>query len=316
MGFFQTFWSWLNGQLASYIGDNTARVATILEPAAVTMAILYVMAWGYLQMTGRLEEPLLAGLKRIVTLGVVFGCGLQLWLFNSVIVDTFYKAPTQLAAAVVGAGDPVGTIDTIWEQGGAVAGFLSSQHAVLSGDIGFMLVAAAVWLVVGLLCVYTMFLIALSSVAQAVLLALGPAFIVMALFEATRRLFMAWIAQLINYALITVLSVMAGALLLRIVASYAAQTVGLGTGLHLVDAFNLLLMCALVLLFMRQVMPIAAGLAGGVALSSFGLTSRAIGWSGVQAQRAGALGVRSVGAFLTRRAASANPASVAPRQGA
>ncbi len=25
MGFFATFWTWLNGQLASYIGDNTAR---------------------------------------------------------------------------------------------------------------------------------------------------------------------------------------------------------------------------------------------------------------------------------------------------
>ena len=33
MGFFATFWTWLNGQLATYIGDNTARLAGVLEPA-------------------------------------------------------------------------------------------------------------------------------------------------------------------------------------------------------------------------------------------------------------------------------------------
>ena len=27
MGFFATFWVWLNGQLARYIGNNTARLA-------------------------------------------------------------------------------------------------------------------------------------------------------------------------------------------------------------------------------------------------------------------------------------------------
>ena len=74
-----------------------------------------------------------------------------------------------------------------------------------------------------------MFLIALSSIALAVLLALGPLFIALLFFDATRRFFTAWIAQLANYALITVLTVMVAALLLRIVQSYAAQTAARGT---------------------------------------------------------------------------------------
>lgn len=118
MGFFATFWSWLNGQLATYIGTNTARLAGVLEPTVVTLAVLYVMAWGYLQLTGQIEEPFVAGLKRIVMLAVVLGVTLNLWLYNTVIVNTFYSAPAQLAAAVVGAGDPVGTVDAIWESGG------------------------------------------------------------------------------------------------------------------------------------------------------------------------------------------------------
>ena len=277
MGFFQTFWTWLNGELASYIGSSTARVASAIEPAAIALGAVYVMAWGYLMLTGRIEEPVAAGLKRIVTLAVVLGVGLHLWLYNTLLVDTFYRAPAELAAEVVGARDPIRTLDAIWNQGGEVASLLYDKSHWWS-NWGFGIAGVTVWLLVGLLCVYTMFLLALSSVALSVLLALGPLFIVLFLFDATRRLFEAWIAQLANYALITILTVMVAALMLHLVASYARQTAALGSALDTVDALDLLLVTALVFLFMRQVMPIAAGLAGGAALTTFGLPGRTLGW--------------------------------------
>jgi type IV secretion system protein VirB6 len=279
VGFFQTFWTWLNGQLASYIGANTAKVASTLEPAVVTFGAVYVMVWGYLHLTGRIEEPFSTGLKRLITLAVVLGVALHLWLYNSVIVDTFYQAPAQLAAAVVGTADPVTTIDAIWNSGGAVAGYLFSNAGLMGSDIGYYLAGVVVWLLVGLLCVYTMFLIALSSIALSVLLALGPLFFAALFFDSTRRLFEAWIAQLTNYALITILTVLVATLLLQIVASYAKQTVARGPGLATVDSLNMVLVSVLVFLVMRQVTPIASGLASGVALNSFGTVSRFVMWS-------------------------------------
>jgi type IV secretion system protein VirB6 len=252
MGFFQTFWSWLNSQLTTYIGDNTARVAASLEPVVVALATIYVMVWGYLQLTGKIDEPFTAGLKRIMVLAVVLGGALRLWLYNTVIVDTFYKAPAELAAAIVGTTDPVGTVDSIWQQGGAVAGYLWSNGGVVNGDFGFYLAGIVVWFLMGLLCVYTMFLIALASIACAVLLALGPLFITLLLFDSTRRFFEAWIAQLTTYALITVLTVLVAGLLLQIVESYAAQTAARGSAITTVDALNMVLMAALVFLLMRQ----------------------------------------------------------------
>src|SRR5271168_5390650 len=133
MGFFATFWGWLNGQLGTYIGSNTAALASVLEPAVVTLATLYVMVWGYLHLTGQIEEPFVVGLKRIITLAVVLGVGLHLWLYNAIIVDTFYDAPSQLAAAVIGAGNPVGTIDAIWESGGSVADNLWIKGGLMNG---------------------------------------------------------------------------------------------------------------------------------------------------------------------------------------
>jgi len=277
MGFFATFWTWLNEQLAAYIGNNTARMAAALEPAAVTVGTLYVMAWGYLHLTGQMEEPVVAGLKRIGMLAVVFGVALHLWLYNSLIVDTFYNAPAELAAAVIGAGDPVATIDAIWENGGAVAGNLFVKGGISFGGVGFLIAGAVVWCLMGMLCIYAMFLIALSNIALAVLLALGPLFVIFLLFDTTKRFFSAWVAQLANYGLITILTIMVSALLLQIVQSYAAQTAALGAAVLTVDALNMVLIAVLVFLILRQVMPIAAGLAGGLALNSFGMVSRALG---------------------------------------
>lgn len=271
MDFFGTFWSWLNTELTGYIGENTARVASILEPAVITLGTVYVMIWGFLQLTGRIEEPFAAGLKRIVTLAVIFGVGLHLWLYNTLLVDTFYKAPTEFAAAVVGAADPVETIDAIWTKGGAVADQLFRGSGWSS--IGSKLAGVAVWLIVGLLCVYSMFLLALSAVALSVLLALGPLFIPLLLFDATRRFFDVWLAQMANYALITILTVMVSALMLHLVASYAQQTAALGVAIKVVDSLNMLLACVLVFLFLRQILPLAAGLAGGVSLSTLGTLS-------------------------------------------
>jgi type IV secretion system protein VirB6 len=288
VGFFETFWSWLQGQLTNYIGTNTALVAEALEPAIVTLATVYVAVWGYLQLTGRIDEALVTGIRRLVMLAVVLGGALHLWLYDSLIVDTFYRAPAELAAAVVGAPvDPVATIDAIWNEGGAVAGFLwsSGVHFI---NVGFVVAGCVVWVLMGLLCVYTMFLIALSSIALALLLALGPLFIALLLFDSTRRFFEAWLAQLANYALITILTVLVAALLLQIVQSYAAQTVALGNAITTVDALDMVLAAVLVFLLMRQIMPIAASLAGGVSLSSFGIVSRFIGW-GVRGAQPGAI---------------------------
>src|ERR1019366_508187 len=264
MGFFATFWAWLNGQLATYIGDNTARLAGVLEPAVVTLATVYVMVWGYLHLTGKIDEPLVAGLKRIIVLVVVLGVGLRLWLYNTLIVDTFYDAPAQLAAAVIGGSDPIGTIDAIWDRGGTVAGNLWVKGGIYPSGIGYCLAGAVVWTLIGLLCVYAMFLIALSSIALAVLLALGPLFIAAVFFDATRRFFSAWIAQLANYGLVTILTVMIAALLLQVVQSYAAQTAARGAAILTVDALHMMLIAVLVFLVLRQVMPIASGLAGGL----------------------------------------------------
>ena len=278
MGFFGQFAAWLNVLLASYISVNTARIATALEPAIVTLGTVYVMIWGYLQLTGQIQEPFIAGVKRIAVLAIVFGVAINLWLYQSLIVNTFFTAPAQLASAVIGAYNPVAIVDQIMNQGANAGELLMAKGGLLDGNLSFYIAGIAVYVLTGITAVYTMFLLALAKIALSVLLALGPLFVALLLFDSTRRFFEAWLAQLSNYAFIAILTVLVAALMLQVVQAAATQAVSTGGGITIAEAVRLCLAAGLTVLVMRQVMPMAAGLASGLALSSFGVVSAAVAW--------------------------------------
>ena len=284
MGFFAEFNQWLNGILSTYIATNTARMATLLEPTIVTLAVLYVMVWGYLHLMGQIEEPFLTGIRRIATLAVVLGVSLDLWLYNQLIVDTFFNAPGQLAAGIVGAYDPVAIIDQIIFTGGDAGALLIQKGGIFHG-FSYDIAGFAVYIMVALTAVYTIFLLTLSRIALSVLLALGPLFIALLFFQTTKRFFEAWLAQMANYALITILTVLMAALMMTVLSDAAKQAVSTGGGITIAEGVRVCMAAGLTFLVMRQVMPMAAGLASGLALSSFGIVSAALAWGLGRASR-------------------------------
>lgn len=307
MGFFAEFYAWLDRILVGYIGDYAARIATAIEPAVVTAAVLYVMVWGFLHLTARIEEPISEGLKRIAVMVVVIGVSLRLWLYNEVVVDTFFRAPTQLAALIVGAYEPVAIVDEIIFQGGETGDALIAKGSILQGNFSYYFAGFGVYLLVGFTAVYTIFLLSLSRVALSLLLAIGPLFLALALFQTTRRFLEAWLAQLANYALIAILTVMMAALMLTLLTNATRVAASAGSGIQIAHAVRVGLAAGLTALVMRQVMPMAAGLASGIALSTFGLVSAAIAWG--LGKSASAVGQFSRGAVMDQETTRWDPLS-------
>ena len=276
MGFFAEFNAWLTALLDDYIHQYTLKMATLLEPALVTLGTLYVLIWGFLHIAGRIEEPVLEGLKRIAILALVFGVGLDLWLYDTVIVETFYRAPAALAGNLVGANDFVTIVDTILFQGDDVATALLAKAGILHGNFSFYLAALAVYVVIGITALYTMFLLTLSRIALSVLLAIGPLIIPLFLFQSTRRFVEAWFAQLATYAFVAVLAGLIAALMMHLIEQAAAQAQASGGGIQIAQAVRVCIAAGFTFLVMRQVFPMAGGLASGVALSTFGIVSGAL----------------------------------------
>jgi type IV secretion system protein VirB6 len=278
MGFFDQFNAWLSAILVNYIADYTARVSSVLEPMIVTLGILYVAIWGYMHLAGKIEEPFITGAKRLIVLAVILGTSLSLWLYNSIIVDTFFNAPAQLAAGIIGTYDSVTTIDRVLFLGNEAASSLIRQGGVLDGNFSLYLAGFAVYFIVGLTAIYTIFLLTLSRIALSVLIALGPLFIAFLFFDSTKRFFESWIAQMANYGFITILTVLVAALMLQVLLAAAEEAANAGGGIRIAHAVRVCMAAGLTFLVMRQVMPMAAGLASGLALSTFGIVSAALAW--------------------------------------
>jgi len=293
MGFFTEFSQWLDATLATYIANNTAAIARLLQPAIVSLGTLYVAVWGYLQLTGKVEEPFIEGARRLLTLALIMGIAVNLWLYNTVIVDTFFNAPNALAAGIVGAPTSAGVVDQVFFEGSDAASMLLQKGGIFNGDMSFYLAGFAVYLIVGLVAIYTEFLLALSKIALSILIALGPLFIGLLFFESTKRFMGAWIAQLANYAFVTILTVLTAALMMQVVTAAAAKAAAAGGTITIGNAAQVCVAAGLTFLIMKQVPSIAAGLASGVALSSFGAVSSMLAWGMGRARATG----RHVGQF-------------------
>jgi type IV secretion system protein VirB6 len=273
MGFFEDVNVWLTGLLEDFIFQYTHKMAALLGPAIVTIGVIYVLIWGFLQMSGRIQEPVLEGLKRIAILGIVFGVSLDLWLYDTVIVEIFFRAPALLAGQLLGAPDFVTIVDTILFQGNDIGQQLLAKAGVLNLNVSFYIAAVFVYFLTVVTAVYVMFLLTLSRVALAVLLAIGPLIVPLFLFQSTRRLVEAWFAQLANYAFVAVLGGLASVLMLHVLSQAAAQAQAQHGNITIAHAVKVCVAAFFALLVMRQVLPMASGLASGFALSSYGIVS-------------------------------------------
>ncbi|NOU21131.1 MAG: type IV secretion system protein [Methyloglobulus sp.] len=278
MNFFTTFYTFIQNSVLNMVSAVTNDISASIAPALVTFATIYVMIWGYLHLRGAIEEPVMEGAKRILLLAVILAVCLDLWEYNAVFIDFFVNTPTALSGAILGGTTAMTTVDGIWGKGATVADSLLTQGGFFDGNIGFFLAAFLVYILTGFICAYMVYLFVLSLVAVGLLLAVGPMFVMALLFEATKRFFEAWIAQLSNYALIIVLASIASKLMLNYLDSYATQTSNLGAGVTIADSAQFCVACGITLLIMKQVPHIAAGLGSGVALSTYSTLSRAVNW--------------------------------------
>lgn len=278
MGFFAEFSVWLNNLLGTYVSEQTTRVAAAIEPALVVLTGIYVMAWGVCQAIGTIEEPLFEGLKRIARITVVFGIGLHLWLYQELIVDTFFTAPNSLAAAMIGAPDSVTIVDQVIFQGGDAAAALIQKGGWFDNNFSYYIAGFVVYALVGVASIYSIFLLSLAKVALSILLALGPLYIATLLFDGSRRYFQAWIAQLTNFALIAVLVSLVVGLFMHLLTTMTAQASALGTAIDIAEGVKVCFAAGLIFLILRQVMPMASGLASGMALSTHHVVSRSLQW--------------------------------------
>ncbi len=190
--------------------------------ALTMMLVLYVAFFGISLMLGRSNLSVRALLPKMVTLGLVVGFATSFVTFSTFFYNIFVGGPDQIAGILTGT------------QGSATATFAQKLDVVFlaiqqaSGpttDINAFSPPGMMWLGAMLLLLGTVGLLVTARIALALLLAVGPIFVVMALFEGTRGLFTGWLKGLTMMALAPLFAVLGGSIVLELAVPILAALV-------------------------------------------------------------------------------------------
>lgn len=276
MNFFQATFELVDRSLDSYISDTATNVISFISPIFTSMLIIWITIWGYMMMLGRVNEPLQEGVFRILRIGFIMALGLTIGTYNDVVVGVLSQGPEKLASVITGGGGesvPF-ALDLLFSQVFEVSEAAWDMGGILDANFGMYLIAIFVLAFGGVLTCVVAFLILLSKIMTTVLLAVGPLFIVMLLFNATQRFFESWLGMLINQGLILILGVAIGQLMISL-ATIVMDSMGSApsTLSTLADASILCLLYGLCIMVVKQVPSVASALGGGIALATQGAIS-------------------------------------------
>lgn len=265
-------------------GNLTSTITTLWR----LMFIVFIAFYGYkVIISGRfLGSDLILHCVKIIVLLVLA----TEW-------DTFfifvYKMVTDLPSDIAGLimsgaagsfGDPAAT-DTA-SANTALTNFydrsIEVSDKIMEGagwsDFGLYFYAGAIWIGAIGFTGYATMLIVLAKVAVAILLAVGPVFILLLIFNNTKNLFEGWLRSLLNYAVIPIFVYALLALLLTLAEAplkFMEDNSGPNSELMTpVAPFMLMSFVGTVLL--AQIMNMAASVTGGLSLSTMGSFARSL----------------------------------------
>ncbi|MGK9419989.1 hypothetical protein BKM30_26075 [Pseudomonas syringae pv. syringae] len=257
----------------AFISQNVQSVASAITPALNSILSVYVMWWGWKLMRGEVREPMVDLLQRVIKLVAILYVALQFGAYNTYVVNTFNVAPFELGQAFFGAKDNmsmVGSLDNILAKGFVAGKKFWDQGGILTGDVGMYMIAVLVWGQTIAVTAYACFLIVMSKIMLAIILAMGPLFIVSLLFESTSDYFSRWIQQLSNFALIIVMVIAANSLVMTLYERASTGAAQITSTAQINLLFPFLVTGAISLLCLAQIPSLAGGLAGGVSINSYG----------------------------------------------
>jgi type IV secretion system protein VirB6 len=276
MSYAAEFLNYVDTTLNGFTESTYNALVTSHQTEILLVLTIYVALYGWAVMNAWIETTLTDAVKRIVLMAVVVMLATQWAYFSIFCYDVLTTGPAKMIAAVThGAANPTALLDQVFDKG-VRAGYGLMQEGGWS-DLGMVVVGALVTFGTVAMVGYALFLIVLAKITLAVLLGLAPLFLLFLLFDATREFFGQWLRQLFNFALIPVLVFAVTALMLQFVDSSLSRLESADTS-RLGEVTFVLLIGFILVMLMRQIMGIAAGLGGGVQLATLGMTARLSGF--------------------------------------
>ncbi|ALE03005.1 type IV secretion system protein [Bartonella ancashensis] len=180
-------------------------------------SIIFVFLYGYTVMTGRVTLSMHSLLNNVLKIVIVTTMATNADTFNAYVKDIFFR---DLAGAIGNAinSNPTDasvldyillTVILRYQEILAAAWFFEK---IIVGFIGVVMIVAVIFF-----CIAGFIVQMFAQVALVMVIALGPLFISLYLFNVTKKFTDAWIATLANFTILQVLVIMLGTIMSKII---------------------------------------------------------------------------------------------------
>lgn len=272
--------------LQTYINEGSASVAEAVQGPFTVAAMLYILIFGIMILLGYVRLPVSDFVINVIKISIISLIVTQVSAYNQYVSDFFFvQLPEGLGAVVGGfSGNNVNTeeigsgtaFDEIIDRSIQLAKDISdsgSWRDIYPYIVAAFYTALALGVTMVLLAIYLF-----GKVALALILVLGPLFIALLLFRVTQPFFSSWLASVVNFALLQVMTIALVGLMISLIQSFLEDTQGGGMnpGIMIVQATRLAGLFALTLYLGLQLPSIAARLSGGGLALGGGIASAAI----------------------------------------
>lgn len=274
MGIAQEVESSIDLLLETLISSKSAALCGALLPVAASGATIHLLLMGFAIMRGDANDPLHTFVWKSSRMVLIAGIALSAGTYQGLIVDGSDSLVIALLHTMSGF-DSVGQLidevaepfarlgQQLWSE--AVVGFMPNFGLVVAA--GTVAVAEAFIVVVGL----GMYL--LAKVAFALVMALGPAYLLCAMWPATEKYTESWIGQVLNFAVLKVLIGVCIVMLTDFSSNFADHISVTTDTVNVIKAtMSLLMCCAALMVVMLNLPQLASALSGGASLSGIGRT--------------------------------------------
>lgn len=249
-----------------------------LLPALTIILTLYIAFFAVSLLTGRSRIGISALTPRMMTLGLVLTFATSWVAYQGVVWNLAIGAPDQIAGVLMGAkgsatqlfGDRIdlifAAIAQIGEETRSTAQAAGQQVAQGSFTPNNLMWLAALLLLLG-----TVGILVTARIALAVLLALGPVFVIFALFSGTKGLTAGWLRGVVLTAVTPLFVVLGGGIMLELLVPIVSNLRG-ETGVDGRAALALFTVAAVHVALMGMVLKVIGSMVAGWQV--FGLARR------------------------------------------
>ncbi len=276
---FEDAFSYMESVTAKYMTDGAASLASSLQDVAYTLLAVYMILWGWSMMRGVIQEPIMDAVSRILRLTFIITFATNSTIYANDLATFLYDWPPAMAGII--SGVPSMSITQLLDQIAANGLDLASQawQAASIANLGAYIVSFILFVITITITSITACIIISAKLGLALLLTLGPLFILMLLFKPSEDYFSKWLASVFTAGILIVLASMTAMLLFKYFAATfdsasteAASNGGIVTLTGIAPAIIFGLISGF---FILGIPNFASSLGGGAS----GASASALGWA-------------------------------------